>query len=939
MTTAGADAARTQALRLLEGDAAGAEAHVEPLALAWALKDLCYEAWNAAPARAARAADALAALAQSCAGAADAAEIRALAAWTAGIAEVTRGHLAEALPLFDAACAGLRAAGKPDPAAQTQVPKLMVLSMLGRGAEAAEVGAAAQRELRELGNIRAAARVSLNLGNLLMLQDAYASAAGHFREAAVLFARQGEHVQSVLADIGWAVTLCWQGHFDEAERAYARARMRAANRGLERQLALVDELSALLALARGRYREALAGYESARRRYEALAVPQDLAVAEKQLADVYLELHLLPEALALLQAALARFGALGLVVQQARAQAQLGRALALLGRPEEAAEAFAAAAAAFEGQHNLAGRAQVALARAELAAAAGDPAASLQHAAEAAAAFGSAGQADGLARAELQRAEALLATGRAGQAAADFGALLDAARSRGQRQLQVRCRAGLGLAALAQERPAEAVHELEAAIELFEEQRRALPADEMRSAFLADHLRPYQARLRIALAEGRPADVLQQLDRFRARALDERLAEGAGPELGDEVRALRTRVDWLTRRRQQQLDEGGTPASAGLDAELRRAEDELLEQVRRQRFTATPGGAATPAAPAETFGIDALRLALGEGDAIVEYGLQDDELFACVVTPGGVLLCRAVASWLQVLEAVRALRFQLDALRHGAAPVARHLGTLQARCEARLERLHALLWAPLEPALAGARRVLVVPHGVLAELPFAALMHEGRPLGQRIELALAPSARAALRGLRQGAARPRRALALGETSRLAHAGREAHFVAFLFEQGRALVGEEATLAALQREASGADVLHLACHAQFRSDNPRFSALHLHDAALTVDLAEALPLAKGCTVVLSACESGLAEASSGDEMLGLARAFLIAGAARVVATLWPVDDHVTAGFMSRFYGALALGDGPAAALREAQAATRRENPHPHFWGAFSVHGGW
>ena len=134
------------------------------------------------------------------------------------------------------------------------------------------------------------------------------------------------------------------------------------------------------------------------------------------------------------------------------------------------------------------------------------------------------------------------------------------------------------------------------------------------------------------------------------------------------------------------------------------------------------------------------------------------------------------------------------------------------------------------------------------------------------------------------------------------------------------------------------MVHLACHAQFRSDNPMFSALHLHDGVLTVEQAESLSLRRGI-VVLSACETGLAEHGAGDEMVGLVRAFMVAGAARVLASLWPVDDAVTAAFMASFYGALRAGQSPALALRAAQVDVMREHPHPFYWAAFTLHGGW
>jgi CHAT domain-containing protein len=108
--------------------------------------------------------------------------------------------------------------------------------------------------------------------------------------------------------------------------------------------------------------------------------------------------------------------------------------------------------------------------------------------------------------------------------------------------------------------------------------------------------------------------------------------------------------------------------------------------------------------------------------------------------------------------------------------------------------------------------------------------------------------------------------------------------------------------------------------------------------LTVEATESLALRPGI-VVLSACETGLAEQGSGDEMVGLVRAFLVAGAARVLASLWPVDDEITALFMARFYGALRDRQTSAAALRQAQAELMRQHPHPFYWAAFTLHGGW
>ena len=964
--TLDAEAAQTLARRWPDPDAAWPRHGPDLLTLAWAFKDWCYAAWSSDPAQAVRAADGLRALQQAGPDSAQALEIEGLVEWTAGIASLTRGEMAEAVQCFDRAATALHAAGRADAAAQCQVPKIMALSMLGQHAEATACAVATQRALLALGNRRAAARVSQNLGVLQLRHDAYAEAARHFREASVLFARLGDPVNSVLADIGLADTLSAQGDFDEALRIYARARMRAGNQGLTLQLALVDESVALLDLARGLYRPALAGLESVRRRYESLALPHCLAIAEKQLGDAYLALRLLPEALALLEAAVANFEALSLPVEQAWALVQRGRALALLKRP--AADSLAAAAGLFAAQANAAGTAAVALVRAELALAEGQTGAALAWAGQAVAGFTEAGQADGRGCAEVLQAQAWLEAGALAEAGSAFDATLERARAGQQGAVAVRCLTGQGRVALALGDAARASACFEAAIEGFEDQRRALPGDEFRSAFLSDHLRPYQEQLRRALDRAEAPAALWQLERYRARVLDERLDErrddilddrsgdspahpldagGAvtdpatarGPADDDSAR-LRERLNWLYRRVQRLQDEGENTASAS--AEVRRTEAELLERARRQRLVAPlapAGGLALALAPALAgFGIPALQSALLPGDAVVEYGLLGDEWLAFVVTAEQVSLHRHLASAAVLDPALRSLRFQIDTLRHGAGPLQTHLPMLAARLQARLQQVHALVWAPLAPRLLAAQRVLVVPQGRLGSVPFAALSDGVMPLSQRHQLAMAPSARSALRGLRRPPVAARRAVALGESSQLPQAAAEAQFVAALFAQGLALVGEQASLPALRAAAPEADVLHLACHAQFRSDNPRFSALHLHDSVLSVELAEALGL-RACTVVLSACETGLAETSSGDEMVGLVRAFLVAGAARVLASQWPVQDDLAFAFMARFYTALAAGAGPAAALQAAQVATAASHPHPYFWAAFTLYGGW
>ncbi len=141
-----------------------------------------------------------------------------------------------------------------------------------------------------------------------------------------------------------------------------------------------------------------------------------------------------------------------------------------------------------------------------------------------------------------------------------------------------------------------------------------------------------------------------------------------------------------------------------------------------------------------------------------------------------------------------------------------------------------------------------------------------------------------------------------------------------------------------KTATNVDVLHLACHAQFRSDNPLFSSLRLGDGWFTARDAYGLKLNCGL-VTLSACETGMNAVAPGDELMGLARGFLSAGSPTVVMSLWTIDDQATTELMVAFYEELARTKSPAAALRSAQMKLLKQRPHPFFWSPFVLVGRW
>ena len=116
----------------------------------------------------------------------------------------------------------------------------------------------------------------------------------------------------------------------------------------------------------------------------------------------------------------------------------------------------------------------------------------------------------------------------------------------------------------------------------------------------------------------------------------------------------------------------------------------------------------------------------------------------------------------------------------------------------------------------------------------------------------------------------------------------------------------------------------------------FSSLKLHDGWLLALDATQLNL-HGALVTLSACESGRSQTLSGDEIVGLIRAFLGAGVSSLVVSLWLVQDETTAEFMHNWYAEMRKGTSRAESLKIAQLALKSKFAHPYYWAPFMIVG--
>lgn len=480
-----------------------------------------------------------------------------------------------------------------------------------------------------------------------------------------------------------------------------------------------------------------------------------------------------------------------------------------------------------------------------------------------------------------------------------------------------------GRIAAAEGNATEAIDFYRRAIDLIEEQRSSINTEASKIGFAGSKQAVYQAMVGALFAATRHAEALEFVERSKARALVDILADKKDFSIKapneNEIRAL------LDDDRTTGLEalayippEPGQPAkrSLALQAIRHRLEQHAPELASLISVRATP--------------VAEIQKLLPGGEVLLEYYYDDKALYVFALARDSLSAHKLDVSNLET---------DVGALREAIGEP----GTTVYEPLAR--RLHARLLAPLGELVRG-KKLLIVAHGALHYLPFAAL-HDGTSfLIDRHSLRFLPSAsvlrylRPSLRGERAGV------LAFGNPDLddpqldLKFAQEEALEIVKKMPQSRALLRKEASESAFRKFATGFSVLHFATHGEFRSDAPLSSALMLakdadSDGLLTVSKLYSTRLAADL-VTLSACETGLGKVASGDDVVGLTRGFLYAGASTVVASLWKVDDRATSALMTRFYDELKAGD-KREALRKAQLATREQFPHPFFWAAFQLTG--
>lgn len=478
------------------------------------------------------------------------------------------------------------------------------------------------------------------------------------------------------------------------------------------------------------------------------------------------------------------------------------------------------------------------------------------------------------------------------------------------------------------------------AVETLEGDRRSLRDERSRGTFLEDRIGFYYAAIQQLLERRRYAEAFELLERSRSRALADLLASRKlGLERPEEQKlyaestALRAQIaDGQSRlfelASQPDAAKNGSQMS-GLQRQIRTLDAQYQQVVTRMASQSPRLQNLVASSPAS---LKALQQSMrDEHYEMLQYLVLEHGVIVWHIAPDSVAVHNVFLPRTQVIGKVAALQ--------------KSLGDRNARFdETTAKELFLFLIQPVLPRIRS-ERLVIIPHEDLNYVPFQVFQDpaDGRYLGERFQITYAPSVSVLLGLKRSTALSGGRLLAVADSS-IAAAGPEVQAIAKLFPGRSKVVTDvlprETEVKAWVRDF---DVIHLSVHGKFDGAEPMLSYLSLarsasDDGRLTAAEMFGLPLDKSRLVVLSACETGRAEATHANEILGMVRALIYAGAGTLVLSYWEVDSAATALWMQTFYeAALSRPISEAARAALVKVKTNPSYSHPYYWAAFAMIG--
>jgi tetratricopeptide (TPR) repeat protein len=877
------------------------------------------------------------------------------------------GRYAEANALYENAVTILRAARLTTEAASVRIQQVDASMQMGRYPDALQIARLARRMLARSLPAKAIepfklvklAQLETNVGNVYYMLDHYKRALKHYNRAHEIFQATGDEAMLAFVDYSRSNIFTELDRPDEAQVLLERAAAAWDRAG--RTLLAAQALYNLsyLQFLRGNYGGALTGYYQARERVAELGSTRLVAWCNLEVAEVLLVLNAFDDATESAASARSSFTELGMPYESAKAA--LVRALARmgLGQLEQAQNDLTEAREVFRASGNTTFTAQTDAYLAELALKRGEAAEATLRAASARRIFARQKLTVRSGYSRMLAARAAYQTGDRSKAARIARASLGTIETVFAPGVAYQCHHLLGCIERDKGRSKSALAKFRRAVETIERMRVGVAADELKATFLADKIVIYEDTIAGCLKDGSPAlieEAFRLVEGSKSRSLAdllsryvragfERNPQAPEIDINNDVRARLARLieelNWYNSHASLEDDKGNQRHAQMADRHRRavvRCEREIAQLFRRMEIEDPAFACAHQAHQANATTASELGRVLEADEVAIEYFTTGDDVSAFLISRNGLRVARAISSKCDVEKRLMALRFQIEKFAYGPSYVDAHFWQLKGAMDQCLAALYDSIFSPLEGILDG-NRVAIIPHGALHYVPFHALCDKrGYYLIDRFEISYAPSAAVLeLCRVKNGASSDGALVAFGVPEQgTPNITEEVSALRAIFPHTIIVTGSEATRDNLMRLAPRARFLHLASHGYFRRDNPMFSFLKLADSRL--NFYNLLDLRLNAEMVtLSGCHTGVNKIFPGDELHGLMRGFLGAGAAALIVSLWAVNDRSTAELMSKMYTRIRAGDTKRAGLRKAQLAIKDAYGHPYYWAPFVLMG--
>lgn len=480
--------------------------------------------------------------------------------------------------------------------------------------------------------------------------------------------------------------------------------------------------------------------------------------------------------------------------------------------------------------------------------------------------------------------------------------------------------------------------------DLLEKDRRKLKEEQARVAMMEDKLSCYYQPALLLLQQKRYPEAFAIFERARSRAMADllasrplTLANNKEQMLFSELQTLNTNI---AAQQGALFNLTSSPdrnqnAKRIIDLQekitaLQQQSDQLESRIAKEAPKLKELTTAQPTTLAN------VQQSAAEGHYdVLYYVVMEHALIVWHIAGSGIEVKNVFLPHVQLIKKTAALHDSLVAPRNDPAA---HFDEYTA---------HQLFLYMIQPMLKYIKsaHLVLVPHEELNSIPFQALLDPttGKYLGEAFAVSYAPSATVLARLESTSTLKSGRLLAVADPE-IHEASNEVNAIGKVYAGRSKVVAQQSVSKAdVKSWVRDYDLVHFSVHGSFNASDPLLSYLQFKEVPpdngrLTAAEMFGLPLQKNSLVVLSACETGRVEATHANEVVGMVRSLLYAGAGRLVLSAWEVNAGSTRLWMETFYRQ-GQSNAPVEAAQQALVAVkaRPEYSHPFYWAPFVMTG--